>query len=137
MSTLLRTLRNLRRIGLKVVGRLTWIKGDTKAGTFIAKDRYGNKYYENLVEELPLRTRWVDYKDKEYDAAQIEPGWHAWISYMVDKPPTEDPILQRRVRDWEPKEHRPTLTLSRSGYKPYSTTKNKYFPWIPVAKARQ
>ena len=28
-------------------------KGDTKAGTYIASDRYGNKYYENLEEELP------------------------------------------------------------------------------------
>lgn len=50
----------------------------------IAKDRYGNKYYENLEEELPrtnpgearigtnaydeiVRTRWVDYKDAEFD----------------------------------------------------------------------
>lgn len=28
--------------------------GDTKAGTFIAKDGYGNKFYENL-EELPCK----------------------------------------------------------------------------------
>lgn len=27
--------------------------GDTKAGTFIAKDRYGNSYYENNDDELP------------------------------------------------------------------------------------
>jgi len=27
--------------------------GDTKAGTLIATDRYGNKYFENLDEELP------------------------------------------------------------------------------------
>lgn len=27
--------------------------GDTKAGTLIATDRFGNKYYENLEEELP------------------------------------------------------------------------------------
>ena len=27
--------------------------GDTKAGTYIATDRYGNKYYENLEQELP------------------------------------------------------------------------------------
>lgn len=27
--------------------------GDTKAGTLIGKDRYGNKFYENLEEELP------------------------------------------------------------------------------------
>ena len=58
--------------------------GDTKAGTYIASDRYGNKYYENLEQELPcmlstcvtnkgslivgtVRTRWVDYKDTEYN----------------------------------------------------------------------
>jgi hypothetical protein len=40
---------------------------------------------------------------------------------MVDKSPAEDKLLQREVRVWEPKEHRPTLTWSRSGYKPYST----------------
>lgn len=84
-----------------------------------------------------MRTRWVDFKDKEFDPAQIEPGWHAWITYMVDKSPVADPLLQRQVRVWETKEHRPVLTGTRSGYKPYSTVKNKYQPWTPVAKARQ
>ena len=27
--------------------------GDTKAGTYIGTDRYGNKFYENMDEELP------------------------------------------------------------------------------------
>ena len=54
--------------------------GDTKAGTLIGIDRYGNKYFENLAEELPLRTRWVDFREKEYDPSQIEPGWHAWTT---------------------------------------------------------
>jgi hypothetical protein len=27
--------------------------GDTKAGTLIGVDRYGNKYFENMEEELP------------------------------------------------------------------------------------
>jgi hypothetical protein len=27
--------------------------GDTKAGTLIGVDRFGNKFYENLAEELP------------------------------------------------------------------------------------
>jgi len=27
--------------------------GDTKYGKFVAKDKYGNSYYENDVEELP------------------------------------------------------------------------------------
>ena len=53
MSTIMRTLRNLRKIGFKAYGHQMQYMGDTKAGTFIAKDRYGNKYYENLVDELP------------------------------------------------------------------------------------
>ncbi|EAW12564.1 complex I NDUFA12 subunit family protein [Aspergillus clavatus NRRL 1] len=154
MSTILRTLRNLRQIGLKVGSRvgfgvsqkpytnlctLTGIwtpdAGDTKAGTLIATDRYGNKYYENM-EELPLRTRWVDYKEKEYDPSQIEPGWHAWLSYLVDVPPTQDKILQLGVRAWELPEHRPNPTLSRAAYKPYSTVRPKYSAWTPVAAPR-
>ncbi|KAK8246734.1 NADH ubiquinone oxidoreductase subunit NDUFA12-domain-containing protein [Phyllosticta capitalensis] len=137
MSTILRTLRNLRRVGFKDAAHQMQYIGDTKAGTLIGMDKYGNKYFENLEEELPLRTRWVDYKEKEYDPSQIEPGWHAWMSYMVDKPPTADPILQRQVREWEPKAHRPVLTLGRSAYKPYSTTKPKYTAWTPVAASRQ
>jgi hypothetical protein len=31
--------------------------GDTKRGTFIAMDKFGNKYYENLEEELPCTQR--------------------------------------------------------------------------------
>lgn len=42
-------------------GSLTRCAGDTKAGTLIGQDKYGNKYFENLEEELPrkddLRTR--------------------------------------------------------------------------------
>ena len=53
--------------------------------------------------------------------SHIEPGWHAWVSYMVDKPPTEDPILRTGVRHWEIPEHRPTLTASRAAFKTYST----------------
>ncbi|KAF1839041.1 NDUFA12-domain-containing protein [Decorospora gaudefroyi] len=133
MSTLMRTLRNLRRDFAHQMAHI----GDTKAGTLIGMDKYGNKYFENLAEELPLRTRWVDYKDHEFDPSQIEPGWHAWMSYMVDKSPVQDKLLQRQIRIWEPTEHRPTLTWSRSGYKPYNTVKSKYSAWAPVVKPRQ
>ncbi|KAB8078389.1 NADH ubiquinone oxidoreductase subunit NDUFA12-domain-containing protein [Aspergillus leporis] len=135
MSTILRTLRNLRKIGIKDYGHQMQYIGDTKAGTLIGTDRYGNKFYEN-TEELPLRTRWVDYKEQEYDPSQIEPGWHAWISYMVDQPPHADKILQTGVRAWELPEHRPTLTLSRAAFKTYSTVKPKYSAWDPVAAPR-
>ena len=53
MSTIMRTLRNLRKIGLKEYGHQMQYMGDTKAGTFIAQDRYGNKYYENVEDQLP------------------------------------------------------------------------------------
>lgn len=53
MSTILRTLRNLRKIGIKEYAHQMQYVGDTKAGTYIASDRLGNKYYENLDDELP------------------------------------------------------------------------------------
>ncbi|CZS93802.1 probable NADH-ubiquinone oxidoreductase subunit B17.2 [Rhynchosporium agropyri] len=140
MSTIFRTLRNLRRAGLKdalhQMQELMRIPGDTKAGTLIATDRYGNKYFENLQDELPLRTRWVDYKDYDFDVTHIEPGWHAWMSYMVDKPPTEDPILQTKVRSWELPDHRPNFTMTRGAFKTYSTVKPKLNAWTPVVAQR-
>ncbi|KAI0579560.1 NADH-ubiquinone oxidoreductase subunit [Pyrenophora tritici-repentis] len=72
MSTLMRTLRNLRRIGIKEYAHQMANIGDTKAGTLIGMDKYGNKYFENLEEELPLRTRWVDYKDHEFDPLNLD-----------------------------------------------------------------
>ena len=55
--------------------------------------------------------------------AQIEPGWHAWISYAVDKPPTEDPLIRYQRRPWEDKDAKtiPNYTMTRGAYKPYST----------------
>ena len=89
MSTLSRTIRNIQRIGLKDFGKQLQYIGDTKSGTLIGTDRFQNKYYENRTEELPLRTRWVEYANAsvEVDPATIEPGWHAWMSYMVTDPP--------------------------------------------------
>ena len=46
---------------------------------------------------------------------------HAWMSYMVGDPPTVDKLLQRQVRIWEPEEHRPVLSATRSAFKTYST----------------
>lgn len=70
-----------------------------------------------------MRTRWVDYKDHDFDAATIEPGWHAWISYSVDKPPTQDSLLAIKKREWEDTEIRPipNYTMTWGAYKPYST----------------
>ena len=56
-----------------------------------------------------------------YNRSQIEPGWHAWMSYLVDKPPIEDAVLRPGQRTWELPEHRPNLTASRAAFKTYST----------------
>ncbi|KFX97529.1 hypothetical protein V495_07354 [Pseudogymnoascus sp. VKM F-4514 (FW-929)] len=136
MSTVLRTLRNLRRAGIKDALHQMQHIGDTKAGTLIGIDNFGNKYFENMEEELPLRTRWVDYKQYEWDPSQIEPGWHAWISYAVDKPPTQDKILQTMQRPWELREHRMNPTQSRGAYKPYNTVVPKISAWEPKVVAR-
>ncbi|QSL65169.1 hypothetical protein MERGE_002474 [Pneumocystis wakefieldiae] len=62
--------------------------GDTKYGRLVGTDSHGNRYYENL-DEPPNRTRWVDYQSSPFDASQVEPGWNAWLRYMVDVPPSE------------------------------------------------
>ena len=94
--------------------------GDTKAGKLIGTDRAGNKFFENH-EELPLRTRWVQYAKHDFDAAQIDPGWHAWMGYMVDKAPSEDALMQTGLRKFEPVAPKPNYTMSRGAYKTYST----------------
>ncbi|KAK4105148.1 NDUFA12-domain-containing protein [Parathielavia hyrcaniae] len=136
MSTISRTLGNIRRIGLKDYWHQLNYIGDTKAGVLVGTDRFGNKFYENK-EELPLRTRWVDYAKHDYDAGQVEPLWHAWMSYMVDTPPNQDPIVTAASdRPWVPKSHIPNLTFSRGAFKTYSTTKPKIQSWEPIAAPR-
>lgn len=60
MSTITRTLGNLRKIGIRDFLHQMQYMGDTKAGTYIATDSYGNKYYENLAVEMPC-TLWHSY----------------------------------------------------------------------------
>ncbi|KAK5994055.1 NADH-ubiquinone oxidoreductase subunit N7BM [Cladobotryum mycophilum] len=135
MSTITRTLGNLRKVGIKDYFRQMLYIGDTKHGQLIGQDRAGNKFFEN-GEELPLRTRWVEYAKHDYDAAQIEPGWHAWISYSLDKPPTEDALIQTGTRKFEPALPKPNYTQTRGAFKTYSTTKAKISTWEPVAAER-
>jgi hypothetical protein len=43
------------------------------------------------------------------------------MSYMVDKPPGEDRILDIGIRPWESKEPKINMTQTRAAYRPYST----------------
>ncbi|KAI1098843.1 NADH ubiquinone oxidoreductase subunit NDUFA12-domain-containing protein [Jackrogersella minutella] len=138
MSTITRSLRNLWQVGIKDAWHQMQYIGDTKAGVLVGTDRFGNKYFENK-EDLPLRTRWVDYKVHDFDPAQLEPGWHAWIAYAVDKAPPEDPVLAYKRRVWEDTDANtiPNYTLTRGAYKSYSTTKSKITAWEAVAAERK
>ncbi|KAM0328563.1 hypothetical protein ACHAQA_004971 [Verticillium albo-atrum] len=136
MSTITRTVSNLRKVGIKDYFRQMLYIGDTKAGRLVGTDRSGNKYYEDM-DELPLRTRWVDYKKHDYDAATIDPGWHAWMSYMVDKPPAEDALIRAGLRKFEKPSPTPNRTATRGAFATYNTTKPKVRSWEPKALARQ
>ncbi|KAL1844690.1 hypothetical protein VTK73DRAFT_2018 [Phialemonium thermophilum] len=135
MSTITRTLGNLRKIGLKEYWHQLNYIGDTKAGTLVGVDKFGNKFYENR-EELPIRTRWVDYAKHDYDASHVEPLWHFWLAHGVDTPPPQDPLTKTN-RTWASAEHIPNLTATRGAFKTYSTTKPKIRSWEPVAVSRQ
>ncbi|EPE05381.1 nadh-ubiquinone oxidoreductase subunit [Ophiostoma piceae UAMH 11346] len=137
MSTITRTLGYLRRVGLKEYWHQLNYIGDTKAGALIGVDKFGNKFYENMAEELPLRTRWVDYKQHDFDASHVEPLWHAWLAYGVDTPPSQDPLLaSAATRPWAVPEHRPNYTATRAAFKTYNTTKPKINAWQPIAAPR-
>ncbi|EMR11101.1 hypothetical protein PNEG_00699 [Pneumocystis murina B123] len=112
--------------------------GDTKYGHLVGTDSYGNKYYENL-EEAPNRTRWVDYKSSSFDASQVEPGWNAWLRYMVDVPPSKIDTGGNSMKKLDPswkKPFQPNLTFSRGAYKPYNTVLPKFTEWTPNVKKR-
>merc|ERR1712230_305733 len=117
MSTILRSLRNLRRVGLRDAAHQMQHIGILDSGDLYCVGNLWN------LQVIPR-------------PAHIEPGWHAWISYMVDKPPTEDPILKTGVRAWELPEHRPNFTQTRAAYRPYSTVKPKFNAWTPVVAQR-
>jgi len=40
---------------VRIAGHALIGAGDTKAGTLIGHDKYGNKFFENLQEELPCK----------------------------------------------------------------------------------
>ncbi|KAK9376829.1 NADH ubiquinone oxidoreductase subunit NDUFA12-domain-containing protein [Lipomyces chichibuensis] len=136
-SSLIRVIRNLRRVGIKDYFRQMNSIGDTKYGRLVGVDRYGNKFFENTEEdEIHLRTRWVQYKDWFYDVSQIEPAWHGWLGYLVDTPPNELKPEQKTVRKYPTPEVIPTGTGTRNAYVPYSTVKPKVSMWSPTVSER-
>ncbi|KAF8605098.1 putative cell viability protein [Ceratobasidium sp. AG-I] len=139
MVSLLRTLRSIRRVGVKEYIRQMWYIGDAKSGRFVGADRFGNRYFENYnpEEEIPgSRHRWVDYRQHEFNASQVPPEWHSWVHHIRNLPPTEDKIMQESQRPWQ-SDHVENLTGTRAAYRPYNTATPKITAWEPKIRPRR
>ncbi|KAF8528685.1 NDUFA12-domain-containing protein [Gautieria morchelliformis] len=134
MVSLLRTLRSIRRVGLKEWFRQMQYIGDAKSGRFVGHDQFGNRYFENLnpSEEIPGRHRWVDYAQHRYNASQVPPEWHSWLLHIRKAPPPEDKVLQAVTPPWKAP-WRENLTGTRGAYRPYDTVAPRVYSWDPKA----
>lgn len=137
-SSLYRTLKNVWTNGLKRLGRQIAMMNDTKRGVLVGEDRFGNKYYEtDAPEEIHLRTRWVEYREFwSFDMSQVEPGWHFWLGYGTDVPPSKLPdvagpgdLHAKSIRAYPEVEKYWNLTATKSAYIPYSTSKPRHETW--------
>lgn len=97
---------------------------------------YGNKFYEtDHQDEIHLRTRYVEYKEKDYDMSQVEPGWHFWLGYGVDTAPCNTPKEKLPIRAY-PYKFQPNYTGTPGAFVTYNTLKPKISAWEPVTKQR-
>lgn len=82
----------------------TWRKGER-----VGDDEFGNVYYQ----ERGGKRRWVIYNGVA-EASKIPPGWHGWMHYRTDVPPTKDGY---KARTWE-QPHRENPTGTPNAYRP-------------------
>lgn len=139
MSTSLhRTITNIWSAGLKRAGWQIQVHNDTKpAGVLIGTDDRGNKFYEtDSPNEIWLRTRWVEYADWSPDMSQVEPGWHYWLGYGTNTPPTKLQGLEKSTRAYPLPQHKPNYTNTWGAYVPYNTAKPKCSAWEPKVASR-
>lgn len=116
---------------LKSIKKL-YYQDDLKIGTLVGTDKFGNKYFENPYYFVP-RNRWVEYNEKvglNYNASQIPPEWHRWMTHMTEFPPTvEKPVEYPWMLT-----HQENQTGTPGAYMASSTVRPKVKPWIPKAR---
>lgn len=109
-----------------------YLMDDLKIGTLVGTDEFGNKYYENPNYFVP-RNRWVEFNEKrwlDYNASQIPPEWHRWMTHMTEYPPTvEKPVSYPWMLP-----HQENMTGTSDAYMPHSTVKPKIQAWTPRSK---
>lgn len=87
----------------------TWLRGEQ-----VGEDEFGNVYYEGDGGK-----RWVQYKNYA-DASSIPPGWHGWMHYRTDTPPSQE---EYHPRKWQ-KGHKPNQTGTPGAYLPRGSMAN-------------
>ncbi|KAF9975264.1 hypothetical protein BGZ73_001155 [Actinomortierella ambigua] len=138
MSSLPRTIKGFFALGPARFMRQLNNMGDTKVGTLVGVDKFGNKYYENYNESYG-RNRWVEFAKEdsfftrtEYNASQVPSEWHGWLHRMLQEPPTTDKSMV--TPSWAV-EFTENVSGSPMAYKSYNTTRPKFSEWSPkVAK---
>jgi len=90
-------------------------------GRYVGSDDMGNRYFEQSKGTGPIDKprRWVIYKDLA-EASFIPPGWHGWMHYTTDAPPTD---THEAPRPWE-QSHRPNMTGTSQAYRPAGSVLN-------------
>ncbi|KAF9571790.1 hypothetical protein EC968_010661 [Mortierella alpina] len=139
MSSFPRTVKGFLSMGPARFMRQLNNIGDTKVGTLVGTDKFGNKYYENLNESYG-RTRWIEFGKQdsffsraEANASQVPAEWHGWLHRMLDAPPNVDKSMV--VPKWGV-EFTENLTGSPKAYKSYNTTRPKFQAWTPKVAPR-
>ncbi len=100
----------------------TWWNGSTwgtrfhlwRKGKRVGEDEFGNVYYEDRDGK-----RHVQY-DGYAEASSIPAGWHGWMHYRTDTPPSEEDY---KKRDWE-LAHQPNQTGTANAYFPKGSMSN-------------
>ena len=121
----------------------TWWNGQTMGTRFftwrfgkkVGEDELGNIYYEGPMTSWGKPKRWVIYKDYA-EASAIPAGWHGWMHYRTDTPPSKESYT---AREWQqphkvnltgtPYAYRPQGSISASGERPRVT--GDYDAWTP------
>ena len=121
----------------------TWWNGQTigtrfftwRKGTKVGQDEFGNVYYEGPNTTWGGPRRWVVYNGYA-EASSIPPGWHGWMHYRTDTPPSKENYVPH---EWQkahranptggPNAYRPQGSLSVHGERPRVT--GDYDAWTP------
>lgn len=81
-------------------------------GEYVGVDEAGNRYFRERGKGARGR-RWVLYNGYA-EASAIPPGWHGWMHYRTDTPPSEENYV---TRSWQ-RPHLQNYTGTSRAYHP-------------------